>query len=182
MPQHNQSLLEQELKAEKLPVGLPWRILLLAIIVFSAMVFIYLGMLLGYRPYLNSQIKKVEQEISELNKKIDEGEQKNLTEFYSQLANIQKLFNSHIAASNIFDFLEENTHQDVYFISMDLSIKDREVKLAGLSSSYKVLAEQLELLRLSHQTEQVFLKDSQLKEGSVSFIIDLILKPEIFSL
>ncbi|MEK7555311.1 MAG: PilN domain-containing protein [Patescibacteria group bacterium] len=182
MPQYNQSPLEQELRAEKLSLGLPWRILLLAIIVFGATVFIYFGMLLGYKPYLNSQLKKVDSEISILSEKVGEEQQNNLTEFYSQLTNIQRLFNSHILSSNVFGLLEENTNKGVFFASMNLSVKEKEVRLDGIASSYKILAEQLELFRLNPKIEQIYLKNSQLREGAVSFTINLILKSGVLSL
>ncbi len=179
----NKSSFEQELtRAGKLPTGLPWRLLLLAFIIFGAVVFIYLGMIFGYEPYIDSQFKKVEQEISELNASIEKEQQKNLIEFYSQLVNIQELFNSHILTSNIFDFLEKNTYPSVYFTSIDFSISKKEGKINGLTSSYNILAQQLELFRLSPEVEKVILNDSRLlKGGTVNFAITLILKQETLS-
>lgn len=176
--QYNQSPLEKELKTpEQLPVNLPWRILFVSIIAFGIMVFIYLGMLFGYKPFLDSQIKKVDMEISSLSKEIGKEQLKELITFYSQLTNIQKLFDSRVLASNVFDFLEETTHQNVYFTLMNLSTQKREVRLEGLSPSYRVLAEQLELFRKNPQVGQVFLRSSNLEEGSINFMINLILKP-----
>ncbi|HDH31156.1 MAG TPA: hypothetical protein ENH26_00025 [Candidatus Wolfebacteria bacterium] len=179
--QHNQSLLEKELKTEKLSVGLPWKILLLAVILFGFTIFIYLSMIIGYRPYLNSQLSKVSQGISVFDERVDKEQQKNLTEFYSQLTNIQKLFNSHILASNIFDLLEENTHQGVYFVSMNLSAQENEARLKGLASSYRILSEQLELFRLNPKIEQVFLNNSKIKDGDIGFTIDIVLKSRVLS-
>ena len=106
-----QSALEEQLKkGEQLSIGWPWRLLTLMIVVFSLSVFIYIGMMFGYKPYLNSQVKELENEIFFLNQSIDKTKQEQLISLYSQFANVQKLIDAHGITSGIFDLMEKNTY------------------------------------------------------------------------
>lgn len=175
------SLLEEQLKkSERLPVGWPWRLLVFTTIVFGVTVATYFGMVLGYKPYLNSRVKNLDQEITGLSQAIDEQQQKSLVNFYSQLINIQDLLTSRQTASTFFDFLEKNTHQNVYYQSLNLSLPEKNVKIEGNASNYNVLVQQLELFRRAPEIERVLLDDSRLGEGGgIRFSIRFIFKPEL---
>ena len=163
-----------------MPVGWPWRLLVFVVIIFGVTVATYLGMTLGYKPYLNSQIKTLDAKITNLSQAVGEEQQKNLVGLYSQLVNIQSLLNSHPVASKIFDFLEKNTHQQIYYTALNLSLTEKSVKLEGIAVNYGILAQQLELFRKTPEIEKVFLDDSRLtEEGSIRFSIRLIFKPEL---
>ncbi len=174
------SVLEEQLKrGERLPVGWPWRLLTFTIIVFAIILSIYFGMILGYNPYLNLQIKNLDQKITELSQTIDETQQKTLIDFYSQLVNVQDLLNSHTICSRFFDFLEKNTHQNVYYLSLNLSLAEKNARIDGIVPNYNILAQQLELFRKAPEIERVFLDDSRVVEGGgIRFTSRLILKPE----
>ncbi len=178
---YTKTALEEELKrAEKLPVGWPWRLLTFTTIVFGVMVAGYLGMNLGYKSYLNSRIKSLDAKITNLNQAVDEEQQKNLVTIYSQWINIQNLLNSHITPSKFFDFLEKNTHSQIYYVALNLSLMEKSIKLEGVSPDYIVLAQQLELFQGIPEIEKVFLEDSRaLEAGSIRFSIRLIFKPEL---
>ena len=180
MPQYN-SALEQELKRpERLSVGWPWRLLVFGFIILGMTVASYFGMVFGYTPYLNSQITSLDQKIAGLSQTIDEQQQKKLATFYSQLINVQGLLNSHPAVSKLFDFLEKNTHQNVYYQLLDLSLPEKSLKLEGNASSYNVLSQQLELFRLAPETERVFLDNSRpAQTGEINFSMRVIFKPEL---
>ncbi len=172
------SILEEELKkGEKLPVGWPWRLLTFMIIFFLVVVSVYAGMILGYKPYLNSQIKNLDEKLADMNQSVDEQQQKDLINFYSQLVNIGDMLKSHPMPSKIFDFLESNTHQNIYYLSLNLSAAEKNAKIEGVASDYNVLTQQLELLRKVPETEAVFLEDSRINEGGgIRFMIRLLLK------
>lgn len=180
MPQYTNSVLEQGLKRpERLPVGWPWRLLVFTVVIFGTTVATYLGMMLGYKPYLNSRIEDLDATIADLNQAIDEEQQKNLVNLYSQFINIQDLLNSHPLASKIFDFLEKNTHQQIQYLTLNLSVTDRHLKLEGTVPTYPILAQQLELFRQAPEIEKVFLDDSRILEKNLRFSIRLIFKPEL---
>jgi len=178
--QYHQSILEEELKkGEKLPVGWPWQLLVFTIIVFGVMVVSYLGMQLGYKPYLNSQIKSLDAKIANLSQVVDEEQQKNLITLYSQWINIQNLLNSHTVPSKLFDFLEKNTHSQIYYLSLNFSLMKKSIILEGMSPNYNILTQQLELFQRASEIEKVFLENAQNSGGGIRFSIQLIFKPEL---
>lgn len=175
------SVLEEQFKtSERMPVEWPWRILVFSIIFFGITIFLYSGMLFGYKPYLDSRIKGLDGEISNLTKTIGEENQKNLINFYSQLVNVQNLLNRHQTVSKIFDFLEKNTNNQVQYSSLNLSLAEKNLKLEGNVVDYNILVKQLEAFRQASEIEKVFLEDSKLGEGGIHFSIKLILKSEIY--
>jgi hypothetical protein len=181
MPQYTKTALEEQLKTrEKMPVGWPWRLLLFMALILGTTIAVYSGMALGYKPYLNSRIKNLDAKIVSLTQSIDEEQQRNLTNFYSGLVNIQSLLASHPAASKFLDFLEKNTHQQVHFLSLNLSLLEKNIKLEGLAVDYNILTQQLELFRQAPETERVFLDDSRSAEEGVRFSIRVVFKPELF--
>ncbi|MEK7114653.1 MAG: hypothetical protein AAB832_01165 [Patescibacteria group bacterium] len=181
--QYTKSILEEQLKAgERLPVGWPWRLLLFTAVVFGTVVFLYFGVVFGYKPFLNSRAKGLDKEIASLTDSIGEEQQKDFISFYSQLVNIQNLLANHAAASKLFDFLEKNTHQQVNYLSLNLSLTEKNLKLDGNAPDYKVLVQQLELFRRAPEINQVFLEDSKLGEGNIRFSIRLMFKEELMGL
>ncbi len=181
MPQYTNSALAQELKKpERLPVGWPWRLLLFVTIIFAVLFATYLGMTLGYKPYLNSQIKDFNAKINSLSQSVDEQEQQNLSNLYSQLINAQELLGSHTAVSKIFDFLEANTHKQIYYLTSNISLTEKSINLEGAASDYNILSQQLELFKRAPEIEKVFLDNSRLtEEGNIRFTVRLIFKQEL---
>jgi hypothetical protein len=184
MPPTNESNLEKALKkSEKMPTSLPWRFMVFTILVFTATFAIYFGMAFGYKPYLNLRIKNLDKQITNLTKSIDEGQQKELATFYSQLSNIQGLLNSHPIISNFFSFLESRTHPQVYYSSLDLSSVERVARVEGFAADYGVLSQQLELFRSAPEVSKVSLETSQLSgANNVNFAIRINFKPDLFKL
>jgi lipopolysaccharide export LptBFGC system permease protein LptF len=181
MPQYTNTL-EQFRTPEKLPVGWPWRLLVFALIVFAFMVAIYFGMVFGYTPYLNSQANSLDKQINSLSQSVNQEQQKNLANFYSQLINVQTLLASHQNPSKLFDFLEKNTNQNVYYQSLELAAAEKTLKLTGNASDYNILVQQLELFRRDPRVESVFLDSSGLgATGGTDFSIRVIFKPELMS-
>lgn len=181
--QYTKSILEEQLKAgEGLSVGWPWRLLFFTVIVFGITVFLFLGMSLGYKPFLNSRAKALDKEIANLTESIGEEQQKSLINFYSQLVNIQNLLVNHPTASKLVDFLGENTHQQVNYFSLNLSLAEKNLKLDGNAPNYNILVQQLELFRRAPEIERVFLEDSKIGEAGVRFSIKLVFKGELIGL
>ncbi len=180
--QYTRTAIEEQLsRKEKLPVGWPWRLLAFTLIILGLTVISYLGMAFGYRPYLNSRIKNLDTEIANLSQSVDEQQQANLKNFYSGLINIQQLLASHPVASKFFDFLEKNTSQKIYYLSLNMSWPEKNVKLEGVAPDYDAITQQLELFRQAPEIENVFLDDSRaLEQGGIRFSIRLVFKQALF--
>ncbi len=182
-----QSAFEEQLKSgEQLSVSLPWRLSIFMMLIFTFSLFIYIGMDFGYRPYLESNVNKLNKDISNLNQSIDESQQKQIMGFYSQLVNIQNLLKTHkMATFQIFDFIEKNTYQNVRFDSLAMSALNGEIKIAGVAPNYETLVKELSLFGQAPNVERLILENSSMSEMTIKgkesikeikFEIKLILK------
>ncbi|MBI3638588.1 hypothetical protein HY227_02485 [Candidatus Wolfebacteria bacterium] len=182
--QYPKSSLEEQIKRSAQAAGagdLPWRLLLFMVLIFGITVLVYFGIIFGYKPYLSSQIKKLDQEIAAQSKNIERDEPKALITLYSQLVNIQNLLNSHPMPSKVLEFFEKNTLQNVYYVSLNLSVPEKNAKIDGVAEDYDAVVKQLEIFRKAPEVKSVFLDDSRARDGGmVQFSLRLTFVDEIF--
>ncbi len=173
---------EQYRKKEYLSAQTPWRVLILTLVIFIFSVLIYFGMIFGYKPYLKSQTRNLEQKISVLNQSIDETQQKQIVTFFSQMVNIQSLLSGHKYFSSIFDFIEKNTHQKITYSDLKFNVSEMDIKIEGTAPSYDLLVNQLAVYNQAPEVKKVSLDSSSAQEGSneVRFSVRLILDQSIF--
>ncbi|MEK7481844.1 MAG: hypothetical protein AAB607_00550 [Patescibacteria group bacterium] len=182
-----QSALEEQLKkGEQLPVGWPWRLLTLMLVVFSLSIFIYIGMLFGYKPYLNSQVKTLESDIAFLNQSIDKAKQEQLIGLYSQFANVQKLIDSHSITSGIFDLMEKNTYSSVRYNNLTVDVNGREIVIDGAAPDYDTLIKETALFDSLPEIESVILSNAKISDlgkglSEIKFGLKLKLSPIFFN-
>lgn len=166
-------------------VGFPWRLLLIAIIIFGLTLLIYVGIQFGYIPFLNSEISKADANFSALSAKVDVNQQAQLTDFYSQMFNIQKLSTSHLYPSKIFDFLEKNIYPLVKVSSLQVGAVGGDVRFDGVASDFTALTNQLAELKLDPNVSAVSLDSSQQRDvksgGGVLFSARISFAPAFFS-
>jgi|SRR3989344_389607 len=181
MPIPQKRVLEEQLrKGESLPVGWPWRLLSFMFVIFVITAGVYAGLNFGYRPYLNSRIKGLDSKITELNQIVNEEEREKLASFYSQLVNVDNLLDIQTKPSKLFDLLEKVTIPSVYYSSLELGVQNREVKISGVSPTYDVLVQQLELFRRDPEISSFSLDNSSGKDSGVTFSATLNLSTDFF--
>jgi hypothetical protein len=181
MAQFSNNLTERFDK-QKAPAGLPWRLFIFSLMLFSFTVLGYFGLRFGYSTYLETQLRLVEGRISDLARQIPKEQQDAYLGFYSQTVNLQTLLSKHILASKIFPLLEANTNQGVFYARFDLNVAEKKLSVDGFARSYEILAQQLEAYRRLASLENSTVSESKLADGRVSFRATLNLKPEIFKL
>lgn len=158
----------------------PWRLFLFSLLVLATTVFLYLGLDIGYKTFLNNQIQKKDQAITDLSQTISQEEQEQFLNFYSQLANLKVLLDNHVLTSRIFPLLESNTNKLVRYDFLDLDINKQKLILEGAAASYEVLAQQLEAFDNAPEITRVMISESQQDKGIVRFRLSLFLKPDLF--
>jgi len=84
-------------------------------------IFLWAGLQFGYKPYLDAQTQKIEDQINQKNQAISPADQAALVNFYSQLVNVQQLLRGHLVPTNVFVWLEAHTEQNVYYTSFTFS-------------------------------------------------------------
>ncbi len=140
----------------------------------------YFGLSVGYKAYLNQEIKKLETSLDELRFEVPEEEQEELIRFFSQVGNIKTVLDKHIITSNFFLVLERNTHASIAFTDMDLSTTERKISLDGVAANYDALVAQMSILESVPEVERIVLDNSQLNAGAVSFRLTLTVDASVF--
>ncbi|MBI2515090.1 PilN domain-containing protein [Candidatus Wolfebacteria bacterium] len=176
------SLLEQQLeRGEELRSTWPWRLLVFTALAFVILILVYAGMSFGYAPYLNSEIKKLDQKLADLNSQLESDQPKALMSLYSELLGVQGLLESHPLASKFFDFLEKSTDSRVYFTNLSFSVEEKSIKLEGIASDHNSLVRQIEIFRRSPRVKAIFLDDSRTRDqNDAQFILRLIVDDAMF--
>lgn len=145
---YGQSVLEKELtRRNGAKIKVPWRLLLIAFLTFSATVAIFLGLKFGYLPYLNSRIEKVNREINQLTVSISEEDVQNFFGLYSRLVNIDNLLNNRYRSTKALELLEKNTIKSVFYTDFHYDFKDKTFTLEGRALNYETLSQQLEIFK-----------------------------------
>lgn len=165
--------------------GFPWRLLIISIVVFGLTVLIYFGIAYGYTPYLNSQVSKVKADLNTLSKKIDDSQQKILTDFYSQIYNIQTLQSGHIYPSKFFDFIESNTYPSIKLTGASVGVQGGEVKIEGVATDFSVLTNYLAIIKNQPTVGLVSLEGARQRDvkdgGGIPFSITIAFNQKFFS-
>jgi len=157
----------------KTPGGLR-QLFMLATTVFLISLASYLGLEFGYRPYLESRVKNLNDEIKVFAQKIPKEEQDKVVDFYSQLANLKTILNNHRLSSPLFSWLEDNTQVNTYFTSFSFRSRDEKVVLSGLTASLVDLSEQILVFQGSPEVAGVTVGNvSAVKGGLWRFGIEL---------
>ena len=75
--------------------------------------------------------------------------------------------NNHIIITSFFNFLEENTHPNVYFSQMGVQSLSSNVSLSGKADSFLTLGQQLMIFNNNPLTKSVSLSNISLSEEEV---------------
>ncbi len=156
-----------------------WAFVLLVIVI---VLLLGLG---GSYYYLHTTSNKISEDIEE--KKIaliETPEEKALEkELLSQKAKISafsRLLSEHQKPLNIFSFLEEVSHPDVWFPEFNFTSKGGVVTVSGEAKSFIALGQQLLILKELEILKDVKLSEISLaEEGGVDFALQLTFDPQI---
>ena len=89
--------------------------------------------------------------------------------------------NNHILITKFFNFLEENTHPNIYFSQMGLVSPTASVSLSGKADSFLSLGQQLMIFNDNSVVKSVSLSNISLsEEGSIIFSLGLSLDSSLF--
>lgn len=132
-----------ELPYEEPSIGLPWRILVFAIVLFAFSILVYLGLRFGYEAYLKGQSAGLDKQLNQLATEVSQNDQQSFVTFYSQLVNLKGLLAEHTYGTKVFDFLEQYTLPQVYFTSAKVSTADGKTELQGVADSLDGFVAQL---------------------------------------
>ncbi|MEK7464757.1 MAG: hypothetical protein AAB617_03190 [Patescibacteria group bacterium] len=179
MPEPTSNINEQ-FTTSAIPVGLPWRLLVMSLTLFVFSIFIYFGLNLGYKSYLANLDKSLDSKIAGLGEQVNTADQANFINFYSQLVNLKKVIERHLFTGNVFGFLEKNTLGEVYYIDAQYSDDGFSLTLKGLTASSNVLVSQLAIFDKATGVDRVILNQMNADRQGTAFGITLFFNQDFF--
>ena len=174
--------MESLIDNETVTAGWPWKSFIFMALVCGTTVLVYLGLILGYQPFLKNRIAQAQAKIDNLAAEVSLQDQKSFLKFYSQIVNLRGLLEAHTAMDRFFDFLEKDTNRRVSYDVLSLNTTKNEVVLEGIADNYDRLSEQLEAIGRASEVATYILTQSQFVDGHIRFRISLTLEPLTFHL
>lgn len=148
---YTQSVLQTELsKQQEASAGWPWHLMTLSLVVLLTVGAVYVGMKFGFEgAYLQSSLKTASNTSAQISKSVSPDEQKQIFNFYSQLSNIDTLLKKQGRGSIYLDAIEKNTLKAIVYSNLDARIDENgaTLKMDGKTSSYSLVAQQMELYK-----------------------------------
>ena len=106
-----------------------------------------------------------------------------LSNYEKKIQNFSILIDQHLFSSRIFEFIEKNTHPEVWFSTLSLDPRKRGVNLSGDTENFVTLHQQVQIFKASPSVQNINLAKIAIgKEGRIAFDLSLILDPGLFEL
>ena len=136
-------------------------------------IYFYSGRLLSVNADLRSQIASLEEDL-------DPNLIRELVSISNNLASARGIIKNHLLTSNVFEFLEKNTHPKVAYGSISYSAASKKMDLSATAVSYLVLARQINVFESSPMVNKVSFGGLAItEEGNVKFSLGIEFKPEL---
>lgn len=104
--------------------------------------------------------------------------EKTLSDYEKKIEYFSMLLSRHVFFSRTFNFIEENTHPDVWFREFGLKPGEGQVKLSGQTDNFVNLHQQVRIFKDNHSVKNLNLSKIVIgKEGRINFDLDLALDP-----
>jgi len=166
MPKENIKLIPQEPQKPSLLINL----------LFYFSVFLLLASIISFL-FLNFKVKELQEKAGQKAKQIEALETKeisekrdNLVKLISSINKFSNILQEKNNPSKIFNFISENTHQNVYFKSFQWQADNNLVHLEGATKSLKDLAEQILIFESQEIVSNLQVSNIHFdKEGLLSF-------------
>lgn len=150
--------------------------------IFFIVIFLWVGLTAGYKPYLDAQTAKIEDQINQENQLVSPADQTALINYYSQISNLQVLLQNHVDTANFFTWLEQNTESNVYYSSLSLT-SGNQVSLTAEATTEADANQQIAIFESSPEVQSVSVSGISEPSGSSfwQFNVTLVLEPSVFT-
>jgi len=175
-----QKVIEQLGREPPKTPGWSGQLLMFSTTVFVITLLIYLGLVFGYKPYLNAEVNSLQKQIQQFSQQIPLEEQNQIISFYSQLLNLRSLLTNHVISSPVFTWLEDNTQINVYFASFSLNRREGQVRLAGVAKTMEDVTQQFAIFVSKPEIAKVEIPNVSFSSGAWRFDVTLTFIPGYF--
>jgi len=170
-----------ELSKNKINVpGWSWRIFMFSLFILIITVVFYVGLEYGFKSYLNSRIDKLDSELKQLNQSISIDDQNKLILFYSQLANIKKIFSNRKNVTPLFLWLEKNTLPSVSFNKFNFNALNNQLNLGGLANKKEDATNQVLVFQAKPEVENITLNNLSFSQDKWQFDLMMTFRKSLF--
>jgi hypothetical protein len=169
--------------SQRAPRSPAWfgQLMMFAGTLFFIAVAIYIGIIVGYKPYLNHQVDSLDQKIATFSQQVPVDQQKQIAGFYSQLVNIKGLLNKHIVMTSFFTWIEKNTIPAVQIQKLSVTVNSRQANITGAARSVNDIASQRAVLQGQPGVERIDLKNVSNVNGVWQFDMTITFAQGFFS-
>ncbi len=154
-----------------------WVLVTLTIIVSVA--------LFVYQQILNSQMSQIESSIASAKEAFQPTTVKQLVDTSNQISLTEKLLNSHVLVSRVFDLLQNLTLKKISYTNFSYSIDQSgnySITMSGQSQSYNALVQQYNIFEQSGLIQNPAFSDFSLtQDGYISFDFSANIDPSVIS-
>ncbi len=175
-----QKVIEQLGREPSRTPGWSGQLLMFSSTIFFISLLAYFGLVFGYKPYLDSNVQKLQDQIQAFGQKIPLDQQKKLINFYAQLSNIESLLANHVIASPVFGWLEKNTETNAYFTRFSLNTQTNQLALTGIAKTMDDVSQQLAIFENRPEAKQMSVGNITLTNGLWNFDVALSFDPGYF--
>ena len=134
-----------------------------------------------YKIIAERQKDALQKEVTELADSLrNEGVNQQMLDLDKKLTSARQVLSAHVASSNIFQLLEENTLLRVRFSSFSFNAESRQADLIGEAAGYSVMAAQVRTFESLPEVERVSFGGLQLGErGLLNFKMGITFSPTV---
>lgn len=136
--------------------------------------------------YLDKSSKNLSQDIEEKGRALtktpsEEALEEELLLYEAKINSFAKLLSGHQKPLNIFNFLEQICHPNIWLSDFNLSSGPGIVTISGQAESFVALGQQLVILKEIEVLKNINLSEIAIsEEGKIDFALQLTFKPQIF--
>ncbi|HUW71990.1 MAG TPA: hypothetical protein VMV66_02295 [Candidatus Humimicrobiaceae bacterium] len=133
---------------------------------------------------------KAEAQLEALKQKMDQTKtaeeislEQELSSYEKKIQSFSVLINRHLFSSKTFEFIEKNTHPEVWFSTFNLDPKKGGVALSGDTENFVTLHQQIQIFETNPSVKDLNLAGIAIgKEGRIAFDLNLIFDLGLFKL
>jgi hypothetical protein len=123
----------------------------------------------------------LENQILQIGTKEEKQTEKEIFATKKKIDSFSKLIDIHKKPSSIFLLLEETVHPQIWLTGFDFNIESNILKISGEADNFRILAEQVNILKDRSEILGISLSDIAISEtGNAGFSLSLTLDPKIF--
>src|SRR5260221_8642037 len=146
---------EKLVREKSIASGSYRELLMLTGTLFFASILVYLGLTFGYKPYLKSQVGKLDAQIKSFGDKIPLADQKKIIEEYSQLVNLKKLLDTHVVTTPALAWFEAHTQTNVYYTQWNANVVSGQIVVTGAARTLADIGEQVAIFEQAPEVARI---------------------------